>query len=776
MKPRNRIAVWGLLILLLSPATISLAVQGARSAALPIRRIVLYRHGVGYFERRGRVTGNADVELNFNAGQMSDVLKSLVVLDLNQGTVSAVAFDSSEPLERRLGRFSVAPGVNDMLTSLASQLRGVRVEVATSAGATTGVITGFETRQEVRQSGANPLVLQRKNLVLLMDSGELRTFDFEELRSFRVLDNQMADEVKRYFEALQSSHQRDERTLKIAARGSGARDVVAAYTVEVPVWRTTYRVVMDRGRKPLLQGWAIVDNVSDEDWSDVSLALVSGLPVSFAYDLYQPRYVRRPEIQISEDTNVRPQTYEAPVAVKAGSRISPGVNGTISGTVTDPTGAVISGAIVTATDVSTGEQQVTKTDQSGIFAISRLKPGTYKLIIQYPGFRQLLREDIKVTSSLGARVEAVLEVGAVTESVTVEARPAASMAVSSSSLSSSTVAGSVQPSTVTRQIGELFEYKIDHPVTVARGQSAMVPIVQAQIEATPVSIYNEANRADHPMSGLRLTNSTELTLEGGTVTVIEDGSYAGETLVETIRPREQRYISYAVDLGLGVTTNHDSQRERAYRLAVSRGTMNLYFYETETKTYTLTNRSDRGRTMIIEHPFRPGWELSKDVEKPVEETPNFYRFQVDVPARGTKKFAVKERTTTTEFYRVGDITPEQLSTFVTAGYIDAETRKKLEEIARVKAQVADVAARIQARSRQIEEIFRDHQRVRQNLGALSVSEQERQLRSRYIEQLSRDEERLAQLRQENERDEQERARLQTQLSEMIEKLAVERAL
>ncbi|HXF05980.1 MAG TPA: hypothetical protein VNM72_11270 [Blastocatellia bacterium] len=693
MKKRYTYLVHALLVITLCHPILGLAVQSEQATSLPIRRIVLYRHGVGYFERRGRVTGNVDVRLRFNAGQMSDVLKSLVVLDLGRGTVSAVAFDSSEPLERRLARFSVSPSTTEMLTSLASQLRGVRVEITTSAGTASGVITGFESRQVLKVSEALPEIVTRKYLVLLMDTGELRTFDFEELRSFRILNQQMAEEVKRYFEALHSSHQRDERTLRISAQGQGTRELVAAYTIEVPVWRTTYRIVMERGSRPLLQGWAIVYNTSDEDWTDVSLSLVSGLPVSFAYDLYQPRYMRRPEIRLAEELTVTPQTYESALGKPAEEKV-------------------------------TGEELMKQ-----------------RALMGPPAAQPLMARE------------------AVEAAVTPEA-----------------AARSITPTTVTRQIGELFEYRIDHPVTVLRGQSAMVPIVQAQIEATPVSLYNESARADHPMSGLRLTNTTDLTLEGGTVTVIEDGSYAGEALVETIRPREQRFISYAVDLGIDATTNRESRRDRAYRLVARGGSLSLHFYEIETKTYTLTNRSDRPRTVIVEHPYRSGWELSQEGEKPIEETPHFYRFQVEVPVRATKKLVVKERRTLTEEYRVGDLTPEQLSALIAGGSLDAETRRKLEEIMRVKAQIADLTARIEARTREMDQIFRDHQRIRGNLTALGQSEQERQLRSRYIEQITRDEERLARLRQENDRDEQERARLQNQLNDLIEKFAVDRRL
>lgn len=691
MKTRSLRMLGILLLVTAQQPLVGLARQGDRTTPLPLRRIVLYRHGMGYFERRGRVTDNAEVALRFAAGQMSDVLKSLVVLDLDGGVVSAVAFDSSEPLERRLARFSVTPSINEMLTSLASQLRGVRVEVTTSAGSVSGVIAGFESRPETKVSEREPPVVTRTYLVLLMDTGELRTFDFHELRSFRILNEQIADEVKRYFETLHASHQRDERTLRIATQGRGTRELVAAYTIEVPVWRTTYRLVMERGKKPLLQGWAIVDNVSDEDWNDVSLSLVSGMPVSFAYDLYQPRYLRRPEIRLAEELSLTPPIYES------------------------------------ALEKSVEQER-------------RSKQGA---LMQAPAIQPFVARE---------------------------------QAPEAGRLTPETVARSVAPATVTRQIGELFEYRVDHPVTVRRGQSAMVPIIQAEIEAAPVSLYNETTRADHPMAGIRLTNSTHLTLEGGTLTVIEDQSYAGEALIETLRPREQRYIAYAVDLNIDVTTHRESHRDRASRLVVSRGTLSLSSYETETKTYTLTNRSDRHRTVVIEHPYRSGWELSREGERPEEETPHFYRFRVEVPARATRTLAVKARHTLTEEYRIGELTPDRLSGLIARGDLDAQTRSKLQEIIGTKTQIAELTARIEARSREMDQIARDHQRIRANLAALGQSEQEQHLRSRYVEQLTRDEQRLTHLREENDRDEQERTRLQSRLDELIEKFAVDRKL
>ena len=86
---------------------LSATAQGEGSPP-PLKKVTLYNHGVGYFERQGRINGDQQITFLFDAGQINDVLKSLVVLDLGKGTVKGVTFDTTKPVERQLEEFGIS--------------------------------------------------------------------------------------------------------------------------------------------------------------------------------------------------------------------------------------------------------------------------------------------------------------------------------------------------------------------------------------------------------------------------------------------------------------------------------------------------------------------------------------------------------------------------------------------------------------------------------------------------------------------------------------------
>ena len=311
---------------------------------LPLRRVILYQHGVGYFERQGKVNDDQQVTFSFDASQMNDVLKSLVVLDLSQGKIGAVNFDSVKPLDKRLEEFGFALDDTNAagLTMLLGQLKGSRVEVKAGTAVSVGTVVGIEKHSRTQAQEK----IETQDLVLLVES-ELRSFPLEQIRGIRLLDSKLRGDLERYLAVLQSTVKKNARTLVITANGRGARDLFVSYVVEAPVWKTTYRVVLDEKKKPFLQGWAVVDNVQDEDWTNVSLSLVAGMPISFIHDLQQPRYKRRPVIAPPDDLVMTPQIAEAakmPISSVIAS--SPGGNN-IQGVITDPAGAVVPGARIT---------------------------------------------------------------------------------------------------------------------------------------------------------------------------------------------------------------------------------------------------------------------------------------------------------------------------------------------------------------------------------------------------------------------------------------------
>jgi len=237
---------------------------------------------VGYFERQGRVSGDQQVTFLFDAAQMNDVLKSLVILDLGQGNergnISSVTFDSTKPVDRRLEEFGLRlDGSNSVgLTSLLGQLKGARVEMRTGSTPIAGTVVGIEKRSVILGSEKT----ETQDLVLVTDGGELRSIALDQIRGIKLLDQRLREDLEQYLSILQSTIHKNARKLTITTNGSAERDLFISYVVEAPVWKTTYRIVLDKKGKPFLQGWAVVDNVQDENWENITLSLVSGAPIS----------------------------------------------------------------------------------------------------------------------------------------------------------------------------------------------------------------------------------------------------------------------------------------------------------------------------------------------------------------------------------------------------------------------------------------------------------------------------------------------------------------
>ncbi|MGZ8843986.1 MAG: carboxypeptidase regulatory-like domain-containing protein, partial [Pyrinomonadaceae bacterium] len=394
---------------------------------LPIRRVILYSNGVAYIERRGAVTGHAEINLSFKQSQVDDVLKSMIVLDLGQGRIGAVSYNSSAPPSARLADipFSIAAGTANEneggLAGVLTQLQGARVIVSTANRTATGSIITVEER---KSQDSNRSAVTTHAVVISTASGELMSFDLAEVRAIKLIDEGAQRDLSEFAIASASARRRDAKTIVVTSDGNGTREMLVSYTIAAPIWKTTYRVVLDSTGKPFFQGWAIVDNVSEEDWNSISLSLVSGSPVSFIQHIQKPFYRYRPVVPMPEDLNLNPQVYEPGEGGNSGGG---GAAGTINGTVTDPNGAVVPGANVTITNMTTNQSWNTRTSNEGTYHSPVLSPGNYSVKVDSPGFKSHLRQYVSVTTALPANANISLEVGNISETVTVTATDGANV-------------------------------------------------------------------------------------------------------------------------------------------------------------------------------------------------------------------------------------------------------------------------------------------------------------------------------------------------------------
>jgi len=270
----------------------------ASAADLPVRQVVLYKNGVGFFERGGELRAGDSARLDFKATEMNDVLKSLTVRDASGGTVNGVRYDSAEPLDKKLGEFPFRLGTGQALSALLDQLKGARIETNLGAGAIVAARAAKGAQGE-----------DKEWLTILADDGAIRTFDLAGLTQMKLADPVLQAQMREYLGAMTASRSKEKKSVYLDSANDKARNLSVSYMAPAAVWKSSYRLVFGDAGEPTLEGWAIVDNTSGEDWTNIRLSLVSGRPVSFLSRLYEPKYVAREYADLAEAEVAKPKVY-----------------------------------------------------------------------------------------------------------------------------------------------------------------------------------------------------------------------------------------------------------------------------------------------------------------------------------------------------------------------------------------------------------------------------------------------------------------------------------
>ncbi|MBL8236858.1 MAG: hypothetical protein JNM66_05535 [Bryobacterales bacterium] len=284
-----------------------MAASSLMAAELPVKRVVLYKHGVGYFERNGELAAGESARLDFKASEMNDVLKSLTVDETGGGKVSGLRYDSSTPLERRLGEYAFSVGAQVPLAQFLDQFKGARVEMETGAQKTAGSIVSGRVVAATEQQP------QRDLVVMLTDANELKTVDLSSVTSLKLADGVLQRQLRDYLGALAGARTKEQRSVYIDSTDAKGRKVSASYLIPTPIWKSSYRLIFRNQPQPMLEGWAIIDNTTNDDWTNISLSLVSGKPISFQSRLYDPKFITRPFADLPEEEAAAPVLYSGAV-------------------------------------------------------------------------------------------------------------------------------------------------------------------------------------------------------------------------------------------------------------------------------------------------------------------------------------------------------------------------------------------------------------------------------------------------------------------------------
>jgi hypothetical protein len=626
---------------------------------LPIGQVVLFSSGVGYFQRQGSVEGDARVDLSFPVSDINDLLKSMVLRDLDGGHIAAVSYDSNAPIERTLKSFAVNLTSNPSFAQLLDQTRGEKVEVvlqqtnATQPGTLTGTLVGCEKQKQA--VGKDAVEVEMLNLWC---ADGMRSLKLSEVQRVRFLNPVLDSEIKKALETLALSHDTQKKAVSLHLTGEGKREVRVGYVVENPIWKTSYRLVLGKEKKPFLQGWAVVENPSDEDWKDVRMALVSGRPISFQMDLYQPLYVPRPVVEMELFASLRPVAYSG-------------------GLIKDMEEAADAKPMASGMGERGEQLQQQAAKKKEALGVMERRAGAAK------------GEPFAEYAALGANARMDLAAGV------------------------SSVASSAK-------LGDFFQYAIDKPVTLARQKSALLPILNKDVEGTRVSIYNERTQAKFPLLGLKFKNTSGLHLMQGPITVFEGSNYAGDARILDLQPNEERLISYAVDLGTEVNAVPATDNGKLIQVKAVKGILHTTTKLREAKTYTIKNRNDEERTVLIEHPVRNDFKLVSDT-KPIETASDVYRFQLKVAPGKSEKQTVSEERILNATVQLSNIDDNSIRHFLKQSITSDKVKAGLKQAMELRGALNKTQREIAELQRQLNAITQDQPRLRSNLKELPQS-------------------------------------------------------
>ncbi|HEX4000678.1 MAG TPA: hypothetical protein VHX65_19170 [Pirellulales bacterium] len=692
------------------------------TAELPLKRVVLFSSGVGFFEHSGEIDGNRTVEMRFDTAAINDLLKSMVVQDFGQGHVSTVTYGSREPLAKQLKSFSIDLARNPTIADLLLQLRGQRLAIS-MPNPVEGTVVGLE-RREVPAAKEG---MQAIDVLNLKTATGLRSIPLNSIVEFRLLDEKLDKEFQDALAVLASAHTNDKKAVTLNFTGTGKRTVRVGYIQESPVWKTSYRLVLDDKEAPLLQGWAVVENTTEHDWKNVAVTLVSGRPISFLMDLYEPLYVDRPWVAPELFGTLTSHTYDQDMSGKADLEALTGDSGLRIG----------------GKPVRLGNKNQFQTG-GGLGGAGGMSAG-----MGVGGFG--------AGGSFGTNREPM-----VTSVVPVVGGPGPNMTLD--------LKKGVAPKTKAEEVGALFRYAIGTPVTLAHSQSALLPIVNEPIKGERVSIYNPADQSKHPLSGLWLHNTTKLHLMQGPITVFDGGEYAGDAQIEDIAPGASRLISYALDLNVEATSGDDMRSEELTLVKIVHGVLQATTKINRRREYTMKNSGDRAKHVLIEQPIDSDWKLVS-TKNLAEQSRDTYRFALDVPEHKTATLAVEEQRRSLQQVRLGVLSDTSaLLVYSSAAATSQQVKDAFKELStRLAARTDLLRQRAQAES-QITEIGEEQSRIRLNMQQLDKSSE---LFKRYVKMFGEQEDLIAKTRAELKTLSAQQEKQRKEFAEFVERLDVD---
>ncbi|MFW9881955.1 MAG: hypothetical protein ACFFG0_53510 [Candidatus Thorarchaeota archaeon] len=652
---------------------------------LKVKKVIIFKHGVSYYILEGILKGSGTFELEFKIDEMNDVLKSLFVLDTSEkGYISSISYDAALETSQLLKTIMLNIPDQDSLSSLVMQIKGAGVNL-TIGGAkkTSGKIIGIELVEKIIKEEK----LTEKQLILLQEDGSISKYNFSEIRSFEILNEEIKKDLEFFLDTVIAGKKKDAKKIKINCESGGdeevERSIFVSYIRESPIWKTSYRLIMSKQQameqKCLLSGWSLIENTTNQDWENIELSLVAGLPVSFIYSFYRPIFIQRPVIQPPKVLSARPTDIEEGLEMEKFEDYA-------------------------MAEMEAKPMAMKKRAKASIAGAPPPAPAGGI------GFMQSVMSDTEIYDKVKSQVK-----------------------------------------TQTKDLGELFEYNISNPVTIKRKQSALVPILTESIKAKKVLLYNKNEHNKNPNACLEITNNTNLTLERGPATIIYDDNLAGEAIIPFLNKGDTRLLNYAIEQAVNISQEQESENLSIHRVTFGSGYSYEYYYTNLLTTYKIKNKTDEEKELYLDHPKTYEYKFIEKPVEPEETANYWrFKLTLKPKDAVVFKLKEQRENYSSNYlwnYSKEDLL-KRVGFYVKKKFINPELETKLKEIAGLIQTLNDLRSKEDKLNEERDLMTDEQVRLRENISVLGEDTQSISLKERYINKLNVQENRFEEINKE----------------------------
>jgi hypothetical protein len=664
------------------------------SETLKLTRVFLYRNGIGYFEREGHVDGDT-LRIKVRKDQVNDLLKSLTVVNRRGGQAVSISMPLDPQTWANAALATLAPGRGN-LAQVLDALRGTTVTLTAADRTIRGRIVMVEEITDepdpsTARRGDRPQPAQKDHRITLMDETKMNVMRLSKVLAVTLEDGDLALQFHRSLDASAGEGMFQQVDVSIRLQGANAHDLLVSYVVAAPMWKPTYRVVLPQSGqgKALLQGWAVVDNVSGEEWRDVKLGLTSGAPIAFRYDLHTPRDVERADLT---ETGVRRQAAVA-VGETTYAEEPPAP---------PPMPTALASAAAPQMSAPSGRVEEEKADKKK----EAVATATRKL------------SAAKVAPAV-ARAKAAGAGAEMDEAVQALEKPReAPPVVDLDSLRRSTLAQAKAA-----KVSGLTRFDLEPLVTVPDGASTMVAVVNQEVLGEETFLFRPGGAGfgyeSNPYRVVRFRNDTPFVLESGPIAIYSGGSFVGEGISEAVGAGTSATIPFAVEPGILVTSTVKDDNEEMRLIRILRGVLEVETFQRKTTAYTVKSQTSRPAfTVLVRHAKAGSNYTLVGRSKGTEDLPDAYLIPIEVP-RQQATSSVVEQTPSRRSISIweGRALP-LLERLLVATNLGQEARQRLEPIVARRQEIGRIESKIEELKQQQAELDQRANETRQNLNAL----------------------------------------------------------